>query len=653
MQLWAPSPDFINQSNISKYMRWLKTEEGLEFSDYAALWQWSVDHTDEFWRSLFLYFDVQFEGDTSTVTNGEPMPKTKWFENVSLNYAEQIFRKRVDKQPAIVFKSERTPLLELGWSDLEDQVASLQQFLKENGIVAGDRVAAYIPCIPEATIAFLATNSLGAIWSSCSPDFGTQAVIDRFAQIEPKVLVAVHHYHYGGKLFEKAETVQELIRAFPSVQVVILIGDSNLYNLNDKPLVQWKDVTQKRNAKIEFVRVPFGHPIWIVYSSGTTGLPKAIVHSHGGMVLEQLKYGSFHNDFKAGERCFWYSTTGWMMWNYIHGCLLCSATMVLYDGNPSYPDLNILWRFIDEAKINHFGTSASFILACLKGGIKPSADFSLSTLRSIGSTGSTLPIEGFEWVYRDVKKEVWLTSMSGGTDVASAFVGGNPTWPVHAGEIQCRALGCELEAFNDSGQPVLDEVGEMVITKPMPSMPIYFWNDPEFKRYHESYFEMFPGVWRHGDWIRITDHFGIVIYGRSDATLNRGGVRIGTSEIYRAVDKVKEVKDSLIICVEKEGGKFWMPLFVVMHEGAQLTDDIKTKISNTLRTDYSPRHVPDEIIEVPDIPYTISGKKTETPVKKILMGKNPDEVVNTGSLRNPASMKFFVTLVKGLTGKRI
>ena len=363
------------------------------------------------------------------------------------------------------------------------------------------------------------------------------------------------------------------------------------------------------------------------------------------MVIEQLKYGTFHNDYKSGERCFWYSTTGWMMWNYIHGCLLAGATMVLFDGSPSYPDMNVLWKFIGEAKINHFGTSAGFILACMKEVTKPSRDCNLNSLRSIGSTGSTLPVEGFEWIYREVKKDVWLTSMSGGTDVASAFVGGIPTWPVYAGEIQCRALGCKLEAFNEEGKPVLNEVGEMVITKPMPSMPVYFWNDPEFKRYRESYFEMFPGIWRHGDWIKITENKGIVIYGRSDATLNRGGVRIGTSEIYRAVDKVIEVKDSLIICIEKNGGNFWMPLFVVMHDGMQLTDEIKSKINITLRKEYSPRHVPDQIIQVPDIPYTISGKKTETPVKKILMGKNPEEVVNAGSLRNPDSLKFFIDLI--------
>jgi len=403
-------------------------------------------------------------------------------------------------------------------------------------------------------------------------------------------------------------------------------------------------VTSQKGADLEFVRVPFAHPIWVLYSSGTTGLPKAITHSHGGILLEQLKYGTFHNDFKPGECCFWYTTTGWMMWNYIHGALLAGATMVLYDGSPAYPSLDVLWKLCAEAGIHHFGTSAGYLLANRKEDIHPYQSYNLATLRSISSTGSTLPPEGFAWVYQEVKYDLWLASMSGGTDVCSAFVGGNPTLPVYAGEIQCRALGCRLEAFNEAGEPMTGEVGEMVITKPMPSMPVSFWNDPDFHRYTESYFEMYPGIWRHGDWIEITAHDGIIIYGRSDATLNRGGVRIGTSEIYRAVDDVKEVKDSLIVCIEKAGGQFWMPLFVVMQEGIVLTDDIRKKINTTIRNRYSPRHVPDEIMAVADIPYTISGKKTETPVKKVLMGQDPKKVVNAGALRNPGSMEFFIRL---------
>ena len=645
MQLWAPSTDFIRKSNVSNYIRWLKENKQLVFSGYEELWQWSVDQTDDFWSSLFQFFNILHSGKISPVTNGKPMPNTEWFPGVSLSYAEHIFRRRTEEHPAIIFKSEQDELKQVSWRELESQVGSLQKFLKDQGVLQGDRIAGYLPCAPEATVAFLATNSLGAIWSSCSPDFGTQAVIDRFAQIEPSVLIAADKYSYGGKIFDKTETVEQLIEALPSVKTVIIISEREVPT-KDKRIVSWANALSGTVEKTEFVRVPFGHPIWVVYSSGTTGLPKPIVHSQGGILLEHLKYCLFHNDYKPGERCFWFTTTGWMMWNYIHGSLLSGATMVLYDGNPAFPNLEVLWKFAADAGINHFGTSAGYILANMKAGVEPSAKYNLAALRSIGSTGSTLPVEGFDWIYRHVKKDVWLTSMSGGTDVASAFVGGNPTLPVYAGEIQCRALGCRLEAFDDLGKPVFNEVGEMVITKPMPSMPVFFWNDPEFKRYHESYFEMFPGKWRHGDWIKITDHKGIIIYGRSDATLNRGGVRIGTSEIYRAMDKIVEVKDSLIICVEKDGGKFWMPLFVVMQDGISLTDQIKSKINNTLRNDYSPRHVPDEIIEVPDIPYTISGKKTETPVKKILMGKNPDDVVNTGSLRNPASIKFFASLPK-------
>lgn len=644
MQLWAPTSDFILHSNISDYIRWLKDDKNLVFPDYDELWQWSVEQTDAFWSSLFQYFNILHDGDFSQVTNGKPMPNTEWFPGVSLSYAEHIFRRRSGDYPAIICKSERHELKDVSWQELEKQVGSLQKFLKDQGVVQGDRVAAYLPCVPEATVAFLATNSLGAVWASCSPDFGIQAVVDRFAQIEPSILIAIDKYNYGGKEFDKTETVEHLIKALPTVKTVILISEKGAGNSLGTSIVPWTQALSANVKHPEFVRVPFSHPIWIVYSSGTTGLPKAIVHSQGGILLEQLKYCLFHNDYKPGERCFWFTTTGWMMWNYIHGSLLAGATMVLYDGNPAYPSLDVLWEFAEKAGINHFGTSAAFILANMKAGIEPNVNSDFTSLRSIGSTGSTLPVEGFEWIYRHVKKDVWLTSMSGGTDVASAFVGGNPTLPVYAGEIQCRALGCRLEAFNDLGKPVLNEVGEMVITKPMPSMPVYFWNDPEFKRYRESYFEMFPGIWRHGDWIRVTEHNGIVIYGRSDATLNRGGVRIGTSEIYRAVDKIEEVKDSLIICVEKDGGKFWMPLFVVMQDGFSLTEDVKSKINDILRSDYSPRHVPDEILEVPDIPYTISGKKTETPVKKVLMGKNPDDVVNSGSLRNPASINFFAAL---------
>jgi len=644
--LWKPSEEQVQQANLTHYLQWLKHHKNLFFESYHPLWKWSVDNTADFWESIWQYFDILHDGKCGHVLSSDPMPHTQWFEGTKISYAEHIFRKANDIHPAILFKSESAPLEEISWQELRTRVSAVQHFLKEKGVGVGDRVVAYMPCTPEATITFLAANSLGAVWSSCSPDFGTQSVIDRFAQIEPKILVAADQYSYGGKTFDKTEVIKELIESLPSLKEVILVSPQSEKFISKKNVTGWHEVLQQHQSNsLEFVRVPFRHPIWVLYSSGTTGLPKAIVHSQGGVLLEQLKYVTFHNNFKSGERCFWYTTTGWMMWNYIHGSLLVGATMVLYDGSPGYPDLTALWKFSADARIHHFGTSAGFILACIKAGVKPRA-YDLKTLRSISSTGSTLPPEGFEWIYNEVRKDIWLASMSGGTDVCSAFVGGNPTWPVYSGEIQCRALGCKLEAFDEDGNAVENEVGEMVITKPMPSMPIYFWNDPEFTRYHESYFEMYPGIWRHGDWIQITEHQGVIIYGRSDATLNRGGIRIGTSEIYRAVDKVHEVKDSLIICLEKEGGEFWMPLFVVMQENVALSDEVKKKIITTIRSDYSPRHVPDEIIAVPDIPYTISGKKTETPVKKVLMGKDRRKVVNAGSLRNPESMEFFVSLVK-------
>jgi acetoacetyl-CoA synthetase len=643
--LWSPSEALISNANIQKYINWLKEKKSLSFDNYHDLWQWSVDHVSDFWESIWQYFNIIHSGNYSQALTGNEMPFYSWFDGTYLNYAEHIFSKYTDQYPAIIFKSETSDVKSLSWKSLKEQVCALQNYLTQAGVKQGDRIVAYMPCIPEATIAFLAANSIGAVWSSCSPDFGTNSVVERFQQIEPKILFAVDSYTYNGKEFDKSQVINDLMEAIPSIEKAIVCShNTNLKTVSNK-IVDWNETVSSSNQPIQFTRVPFSHPMWVLYSSGTTGAPKAITHSHGGILLEQLKYGTFHNDFKSGERCFWYTTTGWMMWNYIHGSLLAGGTMVLFDGSPAYPTLNVLWEFIQAAKINHFGTSAGFIIANIKADERPSK-YNLNALRSIGSTGSTLPPEGFDWIYKKVKKDLWLASMSGGTDVCSAFVGGNPMLPVYTGEIQCRALGCKLEAFDEDAKPLINEVGEMVITAPMPSMPIYFWNDSNFTRYKESYFETFPGIWRHGDWIMITEREGIVIYGRSDATLNRGGIRIGTSEIYRAVDKIQEVKDSMIICIEKKGGEFWMPLFVVLKDQTTLTDELKKKINTTIRNEYSPRHVPDEIIIAPDIPYTISGKKTETPVKKILMGKDPKKVINAGALRNPESLNFFVNLVK-------
>ena len=637
--LWKPTPQSIERSNLIRYMKWLAEHRHLHFETYDQLWQWSIDHIDDFWQSLWTYFDIMSDGFFENVRSGNEMPGIKWFEGSKLNYAEHVFRNFQTDHTAIIHASEKRPIQKISWSSLRKDTAAFQSFLKTAGIKQGDCVVAYIPCIPEATVAFLATNSLGAIWSSCSPDFGTQSVIDRFAQIEPKILVTADSYSYGGKEFNKQEVIASIVKAIPSIEKVVVVSSEPVEKEN---YFSWSQIMENESDSLSFTRVDFNHPIWVLYSSGTTGLPKAITHSHGGILLEQLKYLTFHKDLQAGESCFWYTTTGWMMWNHIQASLLCKGIMILYDGSPAYPDLNVLWKFAEETKMNHFGTSAGFLLANMKAGITPGKSFDLKNLRAIGSTGSTLPPEGFAYVYDQVKSDVWLTSMSGGTDVCSGFVGGNALWPVHQGEIQCRTLGCSLFAYDEEGKEVNQSVGEMVITKPMPSMPIFLWNDPTFERYKESYFEMYPGVWRHGDWIEITENNGVIIYGRSDATLNRGGVRIGTSEIYRAVDQIKEIKDSVIICIERDKGEFYMPLFIMPNEGVELTDDLRTKIKKTIKDAYSPRHVPDDIFITPDIPYTISGKKTEAPIKKIFMGRDPEKVVNKGALRNPESMKFYI-----------
>ncbi len=632
-------------------MTWLREQPqfGIVTDDYQTLWEWSVNNTDVFWKSLWLYFNVISDGfSPEKPAQQGVMPQVRWFEGAHLNYAEHVFRQYSDERPALIFSSEQQAAHAISWAEVRHQTALLAEWLKEQGVEPGDRVVGYLPNIPAATVAFLATASLGAVWSSASPDFGAASVLERFGQIEPKVLIAVNGYSYGGKIFDKTAVVHELRENMPSVRQTVLINYvSGADTLPDT--IDWDQLLSpdKNTPELTFQRVEFNHPLWVLYSSGTTGTPKAIVHSQGGMLLEHLKYGAFHNDVQPGERFFWFTTTGWMMWNYLNAMLLGGATIVLYDGSPGHPDMGCLWRLVSEQKVQHMGVSAAYILAVMKAGFAPNS-LDLSALRSIGSTGSPLPPEGFDWVYKHVKSDVWLTSMSGGTDVCTAFIGGNPLWPVYEGEIQCRALGCAMESWDEQGQPLHDEVGEMIVTVPMPCMPIGFWNDPDGSKYYGSYFEDFPGKWRHGDWIRITPRGGIVILGRSDATLNRQGIRIGTSEIYRSVEQLPEIRDSLIINIEKEDGDSYMPLFVALKPGFELTEDLKKRIAKQLRTDYSPRHVPDEVILVPDIPYTISGKKLELPVKKILMGKPLAQSVNIGSVRNPEAFLFF----EGLSNRK-
>ncbi len=646
--LWRPSASFFESSNLYHYQQWLASEKKLSFDNYDALWRWSVAEPAAFWESIWEYFKVEAQAPYQTVLSADPMPHARWFAGSTLNYAEHIFKKQTEQHPAILFRSERHDLTEISWATLRRQVASLQQYLREAGVKPGDRVVAFLPNIPEATVSFLAACSLGAVWSSVSPDFGANSIIDRFQQVEPTVLIAVDGYQYNGKPYDKMAVVRELTEALPTLERVLLVPylDESATAATIPNGVVWEATQKYADATLNFEAVPFEHPIWVLYSSGTTGIPKAITHSHGGVLLEHYKYLAFHNDVHPGERFFWFSTTGWMMWNFVQASLLVGGVIVLYDGSPGYPSLDVLWSLTEEAGINHFGTSAPYLVACMKKELSPGQSYDLSCLRSLGSTGAPLPPEAFDWVYAELKPDIWLCSMSGGTDVCTAFVGGCPSEPVYLGEIQCRCLGAAIYAYDEAGQPVVDEVGEMVITEPMPSMPIYFWNDPGKKRYLSSYFEMYPEIWRHGDWVRITERGSLVILGRSDATLNRQGVRIGTAEIYRAVNKVKAVKDSLIVNLELSGGRHYMPLFVLMNEGEPLTDEIINEIKQTLRRDYSPRHVPDEVIEVADIPYTISGKKLEAPVKKILLGHPVEKAANPDSMKNPETLDFFIAFAR-------
>ncbi|MGE5407769.1 MAG: acetoacetate--CoA ligase, partial [Syntrophothermus sp.] len=573
------------------------------------------------------------------------------FPNASLNYAEHVFAGRDDPAAAAIFHaSELRELGSVSWGELAERVAACAAGLRSLGVERGDRVVAYLPNIPETTVAFLATASLGAVWSSCSPDFGAASVVDRFAQIEPRVMLCVDGYRYGGRDFDRRQTIAELQAAMPTLEHTVLLP---YLDPGAEPgalgAIGWEELLARgAGAELRFERVPFDHPLWVLYSSGTTGLPKAIVQSQGGILLEHLKKLNLHVDAHADDRLFWFTTTGWMMWNFLTSGLLTPAAIVLFDGNPGHPDLNTLWDLAERTGVTMFGTSASYISACMKAGIEPGAGRDLSALTAVGSTGSPLAPEGFDWIYEHVGADTWLFSTSGGTDVCTAFVGGVPLLPVYRGELQGPSLGVALESWNEEGEAVIGEVGELVITKPMPSMPIYFWNDPGGERYRESYFEMFPGVWRHGDWIEITERGTAIIYGRSDSTINRGGIRMGTAEIYRAVLSIDEITDALVVDVPKPGTEGWMPLFVVLREGARLDQELTGEIARRVREQCSPRHVPDQVFQIDEVPRTLSGKVLEVPVKRILMGTPVAKAASRDSLANPAALDYFVEMAKTL-----
>jgi acetoacetyl-CoA synthetase len=649
--LWRPSAAAVESANLTAYTDWLRAERGVDVTTYPELWRWSVDDLEAFWSSIFDYFEVSYDGERGPALGSREMPGAEWFPGVRLNWAERAFAGKPDDQVAILHASELRDLEEVTWGELRRQVAGIAGGLRDLGVGKGDRVVAYLPNVAEAAIAFLAVASIGAIWSSASPDFGAGSLIDRFAQIEPKVLIAVDGYRYGGKDFDRTPVVRRLQEAMPSLEHTVLLpyldpgagADPGAAALAG--VTRWNDLLARgEGAELTFERVPFDHPLWVLYSSGTTGLPKAIVQGQGGILIEQLKKMHLHTDAKPGDRLFWFTTTGWMMWNFIVSGLLTEAAIVLYDGNPGFPDMGALWDLAEEAGVTTFGTSAAYISACMKAGVEPGEGRDLSRLRAVGSTGSPLAPEGFDWIYEHLGGDTWLFSTSGGTDLCTAFVGGVPTLPVYRGELQARCLGAKVEAWDPQGRPLVGEVGELVITEPMPSMPLFLWGDEDGSRYRESYFEMFPGTWRHGDWIEITERGTAIIYGRSDSTINRGGIRIGTAEIYRAVLESDEITDALVVDLPKDGTDGVIELFVVLREGAELDDELKKTLARRIRERCSPRHVPDEVRAVAAVPRTLSGKVVEVPVKRILMGADPAKVVSRDSLANPEALDWFVGL---------
>jgi acetoacetyl-CoA synthetase len=643
--LWTPTDERIERAAITRFARWVAGERRADVTgSYADLWQWSVDDVEGFWSAVWEFFEVRAETPYERVLGSHDMPGAAWFEGATLSYAEHVFRGKQDADLALQHASETRALDWMTWGELRDLTARIATGLRLRGVGPGDRVVAYMPNIPETMAAFLACASLGATWSSCSPDFGTRSVVDRFSQIEPKVLLAVDGYRYGGKDFDRRDVVAELREQIPSLEHVVVL---DYLGSGEVPgAASWAELIQQQEPLI-FAQLPFDHPLWVLYSSGTTGLPKPIVHGQGGVLLEHLKLMHLHLDAQAGDRVFWFTTTGWMMWNFLAGVLLTPASIVLYDGNPATPSLDALWSLAAESGTTCFGTSASFLATCQKEGVEPGAGRDLSKLTAVGSTGSPLSPEGFEWVYEHVGADTWLFSTSGGTDVVSAFVGGVPTLPVHLGELQARALGAKVESWDPDGVAHIGEVGELVLTEPMPSMPIRLWGDPDGARLRESYFETYPGVWRHGDWIEITERGTAIIYGRSDSTINRGGIRMGTSEIYRAVLADDAVVDALVVDIPRAGTEGWMPLFVVLREGEELTDELVARVKKRIRTECSPRHVPNEVRQIAEIPRTLSGKVLEVPVKRILMGTPADQAASRDSLANPASLDVFVEMATG------
>ena len=643
--LWTPSPERAEASTMAQFIRWIEQEYGLIFDDYDALWRWSTSDLDSFWRAIWTYFEIGDADDVNEVITDRRMPGANWFPGVKTNFAEVTLRqaRKTPDKPALIVHSETFERKELSWKELERKVASVAKHLSDMGVGQGDRVVAVLPNTETAIIACLATVSLGGIWSLCAPDMGGVAILDRFRQIEPKVLIAQDGYVHNNKRIDRGELIAATAKGLPTLEHLVMLPV-----IGELPggAVAWSTLT---GEDVEFSPVPvdFDHPLWVVYSSGTTGNPKPIVHGHGGILLEASKQ-SLHQDLSDKDRFCWLTSSGWIMWNSQFTALGLGATVALFDAAPNNPDMLALWRFAADEKLSYLGAGAAFYAGCLKAGIRPRDEVDLSALRSLGSTGSPLSYDSYRWIYDAVKPDVWLAPISGGTDLAGAFVGGHPMMPVRMGEMQCRLLGNAVRSFDESGHEINGQVGELVCTEPLPSMPLFFWGDTDGSRLHESYFDTYPGVWRHGDWIEFTDTGGSVIYGRSDATINRRGLRMGSAEIYQAVEGLPEVMDSLVVDLEFLGRDSFMPLFVVPAEGVTLDDALKTKIADAIRAAVSARFVPNEMIEIAEVPRTLSGKKLEVPVKKLLLGGDPDKIVNRDSMANPDSFDTFIPYAKTL-----
>ena len=644
-QTWHPTRERTENANVEVFRRWLKTNRGLHFDDYTALQRWSATDITQFWGALWAYFDIAADSPYDQVLVDETMPGAQWFPGATLNYVDQIFRHRHPDAVAVIDESEpggagrRT----LSWAELERQVGAVADTLRRSGVGHGDRVVGYLPNIAEAVVAFLATASLGAIWASCGQDYSAPAAVDRLGQLEPKALIAADGYHYGGKAHDRREAIDYIRSHIPSLDATIVIPRIGLDATGLAPITTWAKAAAGDTA-LETTPVAFDHPLWVLFSSGTSGRPKGIVHGHGGVVLEHLKSMSFHLDISPGNTYFWYTSPSWMMWNFQVAGLLVGATIVCYDGSPGFPTTDTLWALADRNRVTHLGTSPAYLQACEKGQHAPAAEHDLSTLETLGVTGSVLPPASYHWVAKHVGSDVQVASMTGGTDVVSAFATAVPTVPVQAGEIPVVSLGAALEAWDEDGNALIGDVGEMVLTKPMPSMPVHFWNDPDGKRYRDAYFDTYPGVWRHGDWITISDHGSVVVHGRSDSTLNRNGVRMGSSDIYQAAEKLPEVRESLVIGVEYPDGTYWMPLFVTLADDTVLDDDLTRTICDTIRRDASPRHVPDEILAAPAIPHTRTGKKLEIPIKRLFQGAPVDAVIDPQAVDDAAALQWYIDL---------